>query len=112
MDNQMKVFIWRNGEKPEKSYKKDKLDKLDKLDKKDNTIAIALEDNNIHHTNFSFADVSHIEKESIRYKDEANNKLNMRYMVQQVSQNPFLQGTNYIDDLENQERYLRPKQQK
>jgi hypothetical protein len=102
----MKLFIWSNGEKPEKSYKKDK------LDKKDNTIAIALDDNNVHHTNLSFTDASHIEKESLRYRDEANNKLNMRYMVQQVSQNPFLQGTNYIDDLDNQERYLRPKQQK
>lgn len=88
-DNEMKQYVWRNGEKPERSYKTDKTTTT-ALDEIPNTILT--------------------EKESLRHRDEANNKLNMRYMVQQVSQNPFLQGTNYIDDLENQERYLRPKQ--
>lgn len=97
MENEVKMFVWSVGEKPERSHKLDKAK------------ATALEEKPL--IDLTFTDFSHLDKESIRHRDEANNKLNMRYMVQQVSQNPFLQGTNYMDDLENQEKFLRPKQQ-
>ena len=38
-----------------------------------------------------------------------NDKLNDRYMVKQLGQNPFLSGSTYLDDLQIQEQFLRPK---
>ena len=38
-----------------------------------------------------------------------NDKLNDRYMVQQTNQNPFLMGNTYVQDLDVQEKVLRPK---
>lgn len=37
-----------------------------------------------------------------------NDKINDRYLIKQVGQNPFLSGS-YIDDLNIQEQFLRPK---
>lgn len=37
-----------------------------------------------------------------------NDKINDRYLIKQMGQNPFLSG-RYIDDLNIQEQFLRPK---
>ena len=37
-----------------------------------------------------------------------NDKINDRYLIKQMGQNPFLSGS-YIDDLNIQEQFLRPK---
>lgn len=52
-----------------------------------------------------FADMT---QESNR-RDKMNGKLTNRNMIQQTSQNPFLVGTNYVNDLQVQEQFLRPK---
>lgn len=102
---QYEHYVWNYGEKPQRSNKLEK------------SKAVALEEKPLTKTEMDLtfsefiqfsqsSELSNIQK----HRDEANNKLNMRYMVQQVSQNPFLQGTNYIDDIETQERFLRPKQ--
>jgi hypothetical protein len=41
-------------------------------------------------------------------REKMNGKINERYMIQQVGQNPFLTG-NYMEDLQVQEQFLRPK---
>ena len=42
-------------------------------------------------------------------KDNMNGKLSNRHMLQNSLQNPFMIGHNYIDDLNTQEQFLRPK---
>ena len=41
-------------------------------------------------------------------RETMNDKINDRYLVKQMGQNPFLSGS-YIDDLNIQEQFLRPK---
>lgn len=99
----IKYFVWQYGDKPERSNKIEK------------SKATALEERPLTKTdmNLTFTELSQLSQSlsnTQKYRDEVNNKLNLRYMVQQVSQNPFLQGTNYVDDIEIQEKFLRPKQ--
>jgi hypothetical protein len=42
-------------------------------------------------------------------REKMNDKLTDRYMVKQMGQNPFLSGSTYLDDLQIQEQFLRPK---
>lgn len=42
-------------------------------------------------------------------KDNMNGKLNNRHLLQHSLQNPFMIGHNYMDDLNTQEQFLRPK---
>ena len=42
-------------------------------------------------------------------RDINNDKLASRYMVSQVNSNPFLANNNYINDIEIQENFLKPK---
>lgn len=98
---EIKYFVWQYGDKPERSNKIEK------------SKATALEERPLTKTDMDLTFTEFIQlsqSNTQKYRDEANNKLNMRYMVQQVSQNPFLQGTNYVDDIEIQEKFLRPKQ--
>ena len=54
-----------------------------------------------------------IEKEIIHIEENkreiCNERIINRDMIIQSSINPFLLNNNYIDDLEDQERFLRPK---
>jgi len=42
-------------------------------------------------------------------KDNMNGKLSNRHLLQNSLQNPFMIGHNYMDDLNTQEQFLRPK---
>lgn len=42
-------------------------------------------------------------------RDIANNKINERLMISQIGQNPFLSRNNYLEDLDIQENFLKPK---
>lgn len=42
-------------------------------------------------------------------REIANEKINERYMISQIGQNPFLSQNKYLDDLEVQEAFLKPK---
>jgi hypothetical protein len=102
-------YVWRYGDKAERSTKKGSpsVSSTKVTEEK----PLIRTDMDLFFT--EFVQSSNItDKDNLKHRDEANNKLNMRYMVQQVSQNPFLQGTNYIDDLETQDKFLRPKQPK
>jgi len=44
-----------------------------------------------------------------RRRENVNSKLHDRHMIQQVNQNPYFQGSNYVDDLDIQEAFLRPR---
>lgn len=42
-------------------------------------------------------------------RELANEKMNERYMISQVSKNPFLAQNKYLEDLDIQETFLKPK---
>ena len=42
-------------------------------------------------------------------KEISNNKMNERIMYSQINKNPFLLENKYIDDLEIETKFLRPK---
>lgn len=54
-----------------------------------------------------------IETESFRQvsskREEANAKINSRYLVGSATQNPFMPSNNYVNDIEVQLNYLTPQ---
>ena len=42
-------------------------------------------------------------------REEANSKINERYLVGQATQNPFMPNNNYVQDIENQMNFLTPQ---
>ncbi len=42
-------------------------------------------------------------------REEANHKLNERYLVGQAKQNPFMPNSNFINDIEVQMNFLTPQ---
>jgi len=42
-------------------------------------------------------------------RELANEKINERYMISQIAQNPFLSQNTYLEDLDTQEAFLKPK---
>jgi len=42
-------------------------------------------------------------------REIANEKINERHMISQIGQNPFLARNRYLEDLDIQEAFLKPK---
>ena len=42
-------------------------------------------------------------------REEANEKINERYLIGQATQNPFMTNNNYVNDLEVQMNFLTPQ---
>jgi hypothetical protein len=42
-------------------------------------------------------------------REDANTKLNERLLIENVNQNPFLPRNNYINDLQVQDEFLKPR---
>ena len=42
-------------------------------------------------------------------REEASAKINERYLVGQSTQNPFMPGNNYVQDIEDQMNFLTPQ---
>jgi len=42
-------------------------------------------------------------------REEANTKINERYLVGQANQDPFMPSNNYVNDIENQLKFLTPQ---
>jgi len=98
----MENYIWKKGESPIKSQKKSKSNIIDNPEK----LALAESNKEINfkaEVNFEKQIENHSERENL------NGKLNDRYLIQQINQNPFLKNNSYIDDLKIQEEFLRPK---
>jgi hypothetical protein len=53
--------------------------------------------------------VENQESKNFNKRDIANNKINERLMISQIGQNPFLSRNNYLEDLDIQENFLKPK---
>ena len=99
----MENYIWKKGESPIKSQKKNSksniIDNPQKLALAETTKEINFK----AEVNFEKQIENHSERENL------NGKLNDRYLIQQINQNPFFKNNSYIDDLKIQEEFLRPK---
>jgi hypothetical protein len=110
----MQHFIWKAGEPPERSFR-------NKSNNTPENIALTNSHNfnkniaknmGINQETFSKNETELImnkEKQKINKRDNLNNKLNDRYMLQQTKQNPYFHKSDYIKDLDVQESFLRPK---
>ena len=99
----MENYVWKKGESPIRSQKK-----IVKSNIIDDPEKLALVETNKEinfrtEVNFEKQIENHSERENL------NGKLNDRYLIQQINQNPFLKNNSYIDDLKIQEEFLRPK---
>tara|TARA_Y100000389_G_C17456128_1_gene518290 strand:- start:1528 stop:1839 length:312 start_codon:yes stop_codon:yes gene_type:complete len=99
----MENYVWKKGESPIRSQKKNiKSNIIDDPEK----LALVETNKEINfraEVNFEKQIENHSERENL------NGKLNDRYLIQQINQNPFLKNNSYIDDLKIQEEFLRPK---
>ena len=111
-------YVWKFGEPPEKSLKRE----TEKKELSENPETLALEEGQsfiantmqtmIDNEKYDMIDLALNQAENNQESNKRqnmNDKLSNRYMVQQTSQNPFLVGNNYIQDLDVQESFLRPK---
>ena len=111
-------YIWKFGEPPERSLKRE----TEKKELSENPEMLALEEGQsfiantmqtmIDNEKYDMIDLALNQAENNQESNKRqnmNDKLSNRYMVQQTSQNPFLVGNNYVQDLDVQESFLRPK---
>ena len=100
----MEERVWRKGEKCVRSRKDENPEltqALDQaLDTKLNTEINMKEDFAPNIGEFGIAS---------NKREDVNTKLSDRQMLGQVSHNPFLTSTDYVNDLEVQENYLKPQ---
>jgi len=97
----MRYFKWSNGEKYERSYPEDKK----KIELKN--LKKTIEEEIIENHKDTFDNV--LIKEELRNKREENaERLNGRELQFQGNMNPFLEGSNYIEDITNRDNFLRP----
>ena len=93
-------ITWKKGETPCKSFKQENI--------QPSTQELALAETN---KEINFQAQVNFDKQIMNNseRDKLNGKLNDRYLVQQINQNPFLSSNSYLDDLNIQEKFLRPK---
>ena len=100
----MEERVWRKGEKCVRSRKDENPEltqALDQaLDTKLNTEINMKEDFAPNIGEFGIAS---------NKREDVNTKISDRQMLGQVSHNPFLTSTDYVNDLEVQENYLKPQ---
>jgi hypothetical protein len=100
-NNNIQYLKWSKGEKYEQSLISDK----EKYLLKEPTVA---EDYNKMKT-LLFDDGSESCMRVSNKREDANTKLSERCMIENISQNPFLSRNNYLNDLQVQDEFLKPK---
>ena len=100
-NNNIQQLKWSKGEKYEQSLISDK----EKYLLKEPNVA---EDYNKMKT-LLFDDGSESCMRVSNKREDANTKLSERCMIENISQNPFLSRNNYLNDLQVQDEFLKPK---
>lgn len=112
MDKLYKSLLWSFGEKPERSMKRNEEENNDtKIS--NNMISNNMISNNISmienvNTNMSISQLGEFRKANNK-REIVNSKLDERYSIGNIGQNPFNRENNYIKDLENQQKFMIPK---
>lgn len=93
---------WSKGEKYEQSLKSDKEKYTANVEEN-----VAAEYNKMKCLLFDDGSESCMRVSNKR--EDANTKLSERCMIENISQNPFLSRNNYLNDLQVQDEFLKPK---
>lgn len=99
--NEVQQLKWSKGEKYEQSFKTDKEKYFEKVEN------VAEEYNKMKTLLFDDGTESCMRVSNKR--EDANTKLSERCMIENISQNPFLSRNNYLQDLQVQDEFLKPK---
>ena len=97
---------WTYGEKYEKSLKKDN------ITQKEEILNICLRDEETNTLETEIIDLSKTTKGFIHKENKLggqNEKLSNRHMMVQKGINPFVNTNNYLEHLNNETSFLRPK---
>jgi uncharacterized membrane protein YgaE (UPF0421/DUF939 family) len=116
----MSCWKWTKGEPYQKSYKNNKVENnFNKFREIENSFLnrdINLLENkntesieNTKNTKNESIMNNNLQNEFKKKKDFHNEKLSSRHMIIQTNVNPYLESNNYIDDLINQDEFLRPR---
>ena len=103
----LKELVWRKGdERCERSTKKEPI-------KEPAVKETVLQEQPMHQPSQIQRVNEPIETEGFRQvsskREEANAKINSRYLVGQATQNPFMPSNNYVNDIEVQMNFLTPR---
>ena len=100
-------LIWSKGEKYEQSLKSDKEKYIVREENVARVENVAEEYNKMKGILFDDGTESCMRVSNKR--EDANTKLSERCMIENISQNPFLSRNNYLNDLQVQDEFLKPK---
>ena len=120
MDKLYKSLLWSFGEKPERSMKRNEEENNDTKMEINNMISNNMISNNMISNNItmienvntnmsmSISQLGEFRKANNK-REIVNSKLDERYSIGNIGQNPFNRENNYIKDLENQQKFMIPK---
>ena len=123
MDKLYKSLLWSFGEKPERSMKRNEEENNNDTKMEinnmisNNMISNNMISNNITmienvNTNMSMSmSISQLGefRKANNKREIVNSKLDERYSIGNIGQNPYNRENNYIKDLENQQKFMIPK---
>ena len=95
---------WSCGDKPEKSNKNNN---PINLALSNDIIDNELVNNNFINNNLINNNINNFKNKNT-YRENLNNKLNDRFMIKQINNNPFFKNS-YIDDIKVHDEFLIPK---
>jgi len=110
MDKLYKSLLWSFGEKPERSMKRNEEENNDTKMEINNMISnnITMIENVNTNMSMSISQLGEFRKANNK-RELVNSKLDERYSIGNIGQNPFNRENNYIKDLENQQKFMIPK---
>jgi hypothetical protein len=106
-------LVWRKGtERCERSYIQVQADKVMQAEQVMQADKVIQAEQVIQARTMQ-ADAHRINTDGFRKvstkREEANAKINDRYLVGQATQNPFMPNNNYVNDIEDQMNFLTPQ---
>jgi hypothetical protein len=113
MDKLYKSLLWSFGEKPERSMKRNEEEnnndtKMEINNMISNNITMIENVNTNMSMSMSISQLGEFRKANNK-REIVNSKLDERYSIGNIGQNPFNRENNYIKDLENQQKFMIPK---
>ena len=111
MDKLYKSLLWSFGEKPERSMKRNEEENNNDTKMEINNIIsnnITMIENVNTNMSMSISQLGEFRKANNK-RELVNSKLDERYSIGNIGQNPFNRENNYIKDLENQQKFMIPK---
>jgi hypothetical protein len=100
----MEELVWRKeGERCERSYRQ-----LPQQQEQQQQAQSEQQQSEQQQPQFNVTNNEGLHKVSNK-REEANEKMNERYLIGQATQNPFMTNNNYVNDLEVQMNFLTPQ---